>query len=157
MCPGWSASPSQRRAPPPGSSPRVARTRSVPPPGWPRRRCWTLCCQPNQSGSVNAQLTNERKFYLQWNCEKSRCNVPEFLMSLTIEELHQPSIPALHNFLQFGAHLSHSSQNFKICPNKENLKSIFKRVWGNHSQNILLWIAHLVKKVKFGYWLILRW
>ena len=116
-CPGWWAWPSQRRAPPRGSSPRVGRTLSVPPPAWPRTIYWTLCCQPGYNQSQLILFWQMVKYwtdrYLQWNSEKAWCNVSEFLMPLTIEELYQPSIPPLHNFLQFSAHLSHNVKTFK--------------------------------------------
>ena len=45
--------------------------------------------------------------HLQWDSEQARGDVPQLLVPLAVEELDQPSVPALHHLLELGADLLH--------------------------------------------------
>ena len=43
--------------------------------------------------------------HLQRDGQQTRGYVPELLVPLPVEELHQPAVPSLHHLLELGAHL----------------------------------------------------
>ena len=59
----------------------------------------------NLGSNCMTSLSPPTDSHLEWDSEQTRGDIPELLISLPVEEPHQPAVPALHHLLQLGADL----------------------------------------------------